>query len=318
MSPGPDARVRTDEMNAEGWVLAADTRRLAAMVSAVREAGCGVAVAAVGPRSLAEAAAAAGPDTVAWVETAENVPAEAYAPALGRALSAARPRVLLAAATPPGRALLGAAAIALGSVVVPGILRLSVKGDTVVADRTDLGGRVIQTLGSGAPVAGLFGGEDVPSHAVARAPIERLDAGSPADIRIEKTEPASGASGGVTTADRIVAVGRGFKAKSDLGLAESLAAALGAEIGCSMPIADDFGWVARERYIGRSGQHVSPRLYVAIGISGTPQHLEGVRDAKVVVAVNTDPQAPIFRRGDYGIVGDLYEVIPALEAALGE
>jgi len=83
-------------------------------------------------------------------------------------------------------------------------------------------------------------------------------------------------------------------------------------------IADDFGWVAKERYIGRSGQHVSPRLYMAIGISGAPQHLEGVRDAKVVVAVNTDPEARIFQRADYGIVGDLYEVVPALQAALGE
>ncbi|HLM96410.1 MAG TPA: electron transfer flavoprotein subunit alpha/FixB family protein, partial [Acidimicrobiales bacterium] len=114
------------------------------------------------------------------------------------------------------------------------------------------------------------------------------------------------------------AVGRGLRAKADLALVECLAAALGAEIGCSMPIADDFGWAAKDRYIGRSGQHISPRLYVAIGISGAPQHLDGVRDAKVVVAINTDPGAHIFRRADYGIVGDLYEVIPALQAALGE
>ena len=85
-----------------------------------------------------------------------------------------------------------------------------------------------------------------------------------------------------------------------------------------MPIADDFGWVAKERYIGRSGQHIAPRLYLALGISGTPQHLEGVRDAKVVVAVNSDAEAHIFKRADYGIVGDLYEVVPALRTALGK
>ena len=191
--------------------------------------------------------------------------------------------------------------------------------DTVVIDRTELGGRVVETLASVAPVAGLFVGEDIASPAAAMsAPIERLDVGSPADIRIEKAEPVSGANIGVTSAERVVAVGRGLKAKADLALVEGLAAALGAEIGCSMPIADDRGWVAKERYIGRSGQHVSPRLYVAIGISGAPQHLDGVRDAKVVVAINADPGAPIFRRADYGIVGDLYEVIPALQAALGE
>ncbi len=306
-------------MTGEGWVLATDARRLGAMVSAVRGLGGSVTIAAVGPRSVAEAAAAAGPDAVQWIEAAGDVPAEAYAPALGRVLSAARPRAVLAAATPQGRALLGAAAAALGAVVIPGVRRLWLEGDMVVADQTELGGRVLEIVASAAPVAGLFGGEDTPSPAAAApAPIEQLDVAGPADIRIEKTEPVIGASTGVTGAERIVAVGRGLKAKADLALAEGLAAELGAEIGCSMPIADDFGWVAKERYIGRSGQHVSPRLYVAIGISGAPQHLEGVRDTKVVVAVNADPGAPIFRRADYGIVGDLYEVVPALQAALGE
>jgi electron transfer flavoprotein alpha subunit len=306
-------------MTVEGWVLAADAKRLGAMISAVRGLGGGVTVAVVGPRSVAEAAAAAGPDTVKWVEAAEDIPAEAYAPALGQLLAAAGPRAVLAAATPQGRTLLGAAAVALGAVVIPGVLQISLDGDTVVADRSDLGGRVVETIASAATVAGLFGGKDTPSPAPATpAPIERLDGGQPADIRIEKTEPVSGADTRVTSAERIVAVGRGLKARADLALAEGLATALGAELGCSMPIADDFGWVAKERYIGRSGQHVSPRLYVAIGISGAPQHLEGVRDAKVVVAINSDPAAPVFRRAGYGIVGDLYEVVPALQAALGD
>jgi electron transfer flavoprotein alpha subunit len=304
-------------MTVEGWVIATGARRLGGMVAAVRGMGAHVTVAAVGPRPAAEAAAAAGPDAVAWIETAQDVPSEAYASALGRAVAAAKPRAVLAATAPPDRALLGAAAAALGAVVIPGILRMMFEDDTVVVDRAGLGGRVVETFTSAAPVAGLFGGEDIPSPAAATpAPIRRLDAGSPADIRIGKEEPVSGASTGVTSAGRVVAVGRGLKAKADLALAEGLAAALGAEVGCSMPIADDRGWM--ERYIGRSGQHISPRLYVAIGISGAPQHLDGVRDAKVVVAINADPGAPIFRRADYGIVGDLYEVIPALEATLGE
>ena len=306
-------------MTGEGWVVATDARRLGAMVRAARGLGGGVTVVAVGQRSVAEAAAAAGPDSVRWIEVAGDVPGEAYAPGLGRVLSVARPRAVLAAATAEGRALLGAAAAALGAAVIPGILRMSLADDTVVMDRTDLGGRVVETFATTAPVAGVFGGEDTPATAPpVPAPIERLDTGSPADIRIEKTEPVSGADSGLTSAERIVAIGRGLKAKADLALLEGLASALRAEIGCSMPIADDFGWVARERYIGRSGQHVSPRLYLAIGISGAPQHLEGVRGAKVVVAVNSDPGAPVFRRAGYGIVGDLYEVIPALQAALGE
>lgn len=305
-------------MSARSWVLATDVRRLGGMVGALRALGGGVTVAVVGPQSVAKAAVGAGADAVVWFEPADDVPAEAYAPALAQAVSAAKPPAVLAAVTPPGRALLGAAAAALNAVVITGVLGVSLEGETVVVERTDLGGRVVETLESSPPVAGLYVGEDAPSpDRPGLAPIERLGIGSSAEIRIEKTEPVIGASGGVRDAERVVAVGRGLKAREDLALVEELAAALGAEIGCSMPIADDFRWVPKERYIGRSGQHISPRLYVAIGISGAPQHLEGVRDAKVVVAINTDPDAPVFHRADYGIVGDLYEVIPALEAALG-
>jgi electron transfer flavoprotein alpha subunit len=146
--------------------------------------------------------------------------------------------------------------------------------------------------------------------------VTRRDA-TPADVRLDRLVPVAGAGGGVAVADRVVAIGRGVRARSDVPMVEGLAADLGAELACSMPIADDFGWVPRERYVGRSGLHIAPRLYLALGISGTPQHLEGVRDAKVVVAVNSDPEAPIFRRADYGIAGDLYEVVPAIREALG-
>jgi electron transfer flavoprotein alpha subunit len=306
-------------MTDRSWVLATDTTRLGGMVRALEVLGGGVTVAAVGPASVADAAAAARPDAVVWVDVAGDVPVEAYASMLAQTVSAARPRAVLAAMTTSGRALLGAAGAALGAVVIPGVLALSLEGETVVVERTDLGGRVVETLASGAPVAGLYVGEDAPSPAeVPLAPIHRLEDGSPADIRIEQTEPVIGARGGVSDAERVVAVGRGLKAKEDLALAEELAATLRAEVGCSMPIADDFGWLSKERYIGRSGQHISPRIYVAIGISGAPQHMEGVRDAKVVVAINADPEAQIFHRADYGVVGDLYEVIPALQAALAE
>ena len=178
---------------------------------------------------------------------------------------------------------------------------------------------MLETVAARDAVAGLFGGDDVPTPAAPHeAPIETLGAGGPIDLRIDSTRPVIGANDGVTSAERVVAVGRGLKAKPDLALVEAVGATLGAEIACSMPIADDFGWVAKERYVGRSGQHISPKLYFAVGISGAPQHLDGVRDARVVVAVNADAEARIFHRADYGIVGDLYEVIPALQAALGE
>ena len=306
-----------DKVATDCWILATDQHRLAAMVGAARGLGGRVTLAVVGCRPLADAAAAVGPDTVAWVEADDSTPAEAYASSLATAVAHAAPRVVAALATPEGRALLAAAAGALGAALVSGMTSMAAEGETVVVERVDLGGRVTELLATNGPLAALFGGGDEETPRGAGAPVERLNI-APAALRIEGTSPVPGAHGGVSTAARVVSVGRGIKAKADLSIVEGLAAALGAEVACSMPIADDFGWVAKERYVGRSGQHIAPRLYLALGISGTPQHLEGVRDAKVVVAVNSDPSAHVFRRADYGIVGDLYEVVPALLTALGK
>ncbi len=118
-------------------------------------------------------------------------------------------------------------------------------------------------------------------------------------------------------AERIVAVGRGIKAQERLPLAQKLARALGAELAASRPICDA-GWLPMDRQIGSSGQTVAPRLYLALGISGAIQHLVGMKGARTIVAINKDADAPIFEVADYGIVGDLFEVVPALIAALGE
>ncbi|MGE0447803.1 MAG: electron transfer flavoprotein subunit alpha/FixB family protein [Vicinamibacterales bacterium] len=116
-------------------------------------------------------------------------------------------------------------------------------------------------------------------------------------------------------AERIVAVGRGIKSQENLAVAESLAKALGAEIAASRPICDS-GWLPMERQIGSSGQTVAPKLYVALGISGAIQHLVGMKGSRTIVAINKDAEAPIFEVADYGIVGDLFEVVPAIVAEL--
>jgi electron transfer flavoprotein alpha subunit len=119
----------------------------------------------------------------------------------------------------------------------------------------------------------------------------------------------------LSQAERIVAIGRGIKGQEHLKLAEQLAQAMGAEIAASRPICDA-GWLPMDRQIGSSGQTVAPKLYVALGISGAIQHLVGMKGSRTIVAINKDPEAPIFEIADYGIAGDLFDVVPAMIAEL--
>ncbi len=116
-------------------------------------------------------------------------------------------------------------------------------------------------------------------------------------------------------AERIVAVGRGIKSQENIAIAGKLATAMSAEIAASRPICDN-GWLPMDRQIGSSGQTVAPKLYVALGISGAIQHLVGMKGARTIVAINKDADAPIFEVADYGIVGDLFEIVPALVSEL--
>lgn len=119
----------------------------------------------------------------------------------------------------------------------------------------------------------------------------------------------------VTQQDVLVSVGRGIQTQDNIELAEELAAALGGVVSASRPVIDQ-GWLPLTRQVGKSGATVKPKLYVAAGISGAPEHVEGMRDSELIVAINTDPQAPIFTVAHYGIVGELVEILPALTEAV--
>jgi electron transfer flavoprotein alpha subunit len=152
----------------------------------------------------------------------------------------------------------------------------------------------------------------------AAAPVRTVNATlAAADIRQKPEAPFREAKQAVdlTQADRIVSVGRGIKGQEHIALAQQLAQTLGAEIAASRPICDA-GWLPMDRQVGSSGQTVAPKLYLALGISGAIQHVVGMKGARTIVAVNKDAEAPIFEIADYGIVGDLFEIVPAIINAL--
>ncbi len=152
------------------------------------------------------------------------------------------------------------------------------------------------------------------------APVTRVDVPiDAAAIRQRPEAPFRGAKQAVdlSQAERIVSVGRGIKDKENISLAEKLAQAINAEIAASRPICDA-GWLPMERQVGSSGQTVAPKLYLALGISGAIQHLVGMKGSRTIVAINKDAEAPIFEVADYGVVGDLFEIVPALVKELSQ
>ena len=182
------------------------------------------------------------------------------------------------------------------------------------ADVTFLGeGPWFASFQSGAFRADQLGASDSGARPIHRLTIEL----KPEQIRTKPLELFKEAKSAVdlTQAPLIVAIGRGIKAPENIPQAEAVAKAMGAEIAASRPICDE-GWLPMERQIGSSGQTVAPKLYLALGISGAIQHVVGMKGARTIVAINKDQNAPIFEIADYGVVGDIFEIMPALTEAL--
>ncbi len=211
-------------------------------------------------------------------------------------------------------------AAALEAPMATDATKAEVEGDSVIVERGFLSERAVARIQLPLPAVILFltrfrrpSGE--PS--LGQGEILRLEPPEPREKRVEVREKPKGGVN-LEEAEIIVGVGRGFKSKEDLKLAFELAELLGGQVGCTRPIAADLKWLSEDHWIGISGKRVSPKLYIAIGISGSPQHMSGVQGAKVIVAVNKDKAAPIFKQADYGVVADLYQFLPVLIKKLKE
>jgi len=249
----------------------------------------------------------------------ERFQAEAYLGIIQNLAANYHPEILLIGSTRNGKPLAARLATRLDTGCVPDCTRLSVdEKRRLIGERITYGGNAIAkvTFKSTPQIA------TVPSRAFEKP--EKKDRNGQVvklDFKIEqpKTEvmerkPLEISSVRIEEAQYIVSGGRGLEKKDDIVLLEDLAKVLGGQVGCSRPLVEDRKWFTD--WIGLSGHKVKPKLYIACGVSGVIQHVAGIRDSKIIVAINKDAEAPIFEVADYGVVGDLYQVVPALKDAL--
>jgi len=257
---------------------------------------------------------AAGADKV-FVLKGDNPWPESYATAIAMLASQELPAAIIIGATLRGKDLAAKVAAHLKTGLVTDAFAIRVEDGAIETDRMMYGGLAVCT-----EIIKGIGMITIPPRTY-EAPVK--DANRSGEIMMtEVVGEASMVVGNmcpiirkgadITTAEKLVCVGRGLGKKEDMQLVIDLATALGAEIGCTRSIAEDYHWLPNETYIGLSGQRVKPSLYISMGVSGQVQHVAGIRDSKIIVAIDTNENAPIFAAADYGIVGDLYQIVPLL------
>jgi len=248
---------------------------------------------------------------------------DTYTDALSELANEHKPEAILIGSTRNGLELAPRLAERLKTGCVTEATKIELDADKkfLLMDRVTMGGNLMEThISRSKPQIatvpkGLFSqnppdparkGQVIATQPKIKPPATKLLEKKPKEVKGVKLSDAS----------IIVSFGRGVRKKEDLALIEDFAKAIGGAIGCSRPIAEDLRWLPEEQYIGLSGQKVNPKLYFACGISGQIQHLTGIRNSKVIVSINNDPKAPIFEFSDYGIVGDLYVILPILTDAV--
>lgn len=294
----------------EAWIVVHDTDDGNALARSARGIADRVVAVSLGAGALADA------DLTLTIDVASGALAEAYARPVA-ALLAERGATLVAfGADVRSRLLAGQVAAYLG--VSPVNVSSVLSTEPLVVARLAFGGLAVATDEVTAAVAVLVveRGALTPVDVAGEGVVEAVEVEPVPGLTLVETLPKVGGRVDLSAAKRVVGVGRGFAAEADLDLARAVATRLDAELACSRPIAEGVGWMPAERYLGVSGATVQPELYLAVGISGQVQHLVGVSSSKVIVAINKDKNAPIFRHADFGVVGDLYEVLPALLDAL--
>jgi len=280
---------------------------------------------APGIAAKAEALGRFGADAVAVVEHAAfaNYNPETLAATIAERVKAGGYRAVVFVGSAQGKDLAPRVAAKLGVPLAADLTTVQLAGDTLVGTHPVNTGKVIATvtLSATPAVVSLRPGAITATENARTARVENVaPVGDPSASKVRVTETIAGNTAKLDLGDApiIVSGGRGLRAAENFKLVEDLAAAFGnAAVGATRAVTDD-GWRPHSDQIGQTGRQVSPNLYVAVGISGAIQHLAGMRTSKTIVAINKDREAPIFKIADYGIVGDVLEIVPALTAAVRE
>ena len=301
--------------------LATDLVRIARAIAAESPPRVEALVLPGAPADAADRLAAAGAHAVTTVAGTPSTDPHVLAKTLRAALDQRKPALFLTASTKRTREVLGRLAGELDLGAITGATSVQIASDGIRVDREMLSGTAVsvERLVRRPALVGILPGTTAPP-ASPTTPVERSELPiAPPNGLTARAELRAKPVGGVELekSDRVVTVGRGMKKKEDTALIEALAKAMKADVGCTRPLAAELGWFTDDHWIGLTGHRVHPKVYVAVGVSGAVQHLVGMRSSKVVVAINSDANAPIFAQADYGVVGDLYQVVPALTKALG-
>ncbi len=228
-------------------------------------------------------------------------------------VDAEKPEAVFISATKRGKYMAARLAAALGTSALTDLGDIKTEGGIFQGTQMYYGGAAVRTLkNTKKAVITISAGSFEPVGGAAGTVQEVAFVDGNRKIIRKETRRKTGQTVNLAAAKRVVGVGRGFTEQADLALAEEFAAAIGAEIGCSRPIAEGEGWMDASRYIGVSGVTIKPDVYVAVGISGQVQHTVGLSSAKLILAINKDKNAPIFKHCDYGLVGDLKQALPVL------
>jgi electron transfer flavoprotein alpha subunit len=249
----------------------------------------------------------------------ERFQAEPYLSVIHDLAANYRPEIIMVGSTRNGKPLAARLATRLDAGCVPDCIGLSVDdGRRLIGDRITYGGNAIARVAFKSKpqiVTVPPRAFEKPNPQQRKGEIVKLSVKIEAPkVEVVERKPLETSSVRVEEAEVIISCGRGLEKKDDIALLEDLAEVLGGQVGCSRPLVEDRKWFSD--WIGLSGHKVKPKLYIASGVSGVIQHVAGIRDSKVIVAINKDPEAPIFEIADYGVVGNLYEVLPALKEAL--